>query len=53
MSATMRASTDIVKRDLEMTCDSCYAIICDVEDGDSLDILTQMSAEHECTAVSA
>jgi hypothetical protein len=47
-NVVLRASTDAVKRDLEVTCDLCGVVICDAEDGDSLDLLVGTAADHVC-----
>ena len=41
-----RASDDIVKRDLELTCDRCGDVVCDIETGDSLGVLANVADEH-------
>ena len=45
-----RMSSDIVKSDLELTCDDCGQIVCDIEDGDNLLVLLQVAMDHldEC-----
>ena len=40
-------SSDDVKRDLEITCETCGAYICDAEPGDSLHTLALAAADHE------
>ena len=42
------ASDDSVKRELELTCDECGEYLCDVEDGDSIEILSGIATEHQC-----
>ena len=43
-------SDDVVKRDLELTCTACGTVLCDIEHGDSLDVLIRTAAPHvaEC-----
>lgn len=43
---TARQSDDNVKRDLELTCDECGEIVCDVEAGDSLSVLADVADSH-------
>lgn len=43
-----RTSTDPVKTDLELTCLNCGAVVCDVEHGDTLDVLVRTAADHRC-----
>ncbi|PNE43377.1 hypothetical protein [Streptomyces noursei] len=43
---TAKASDDAVKTDLELTCDKCNEWVCDIQDGDSLDVLVAMGMEH-------
>ena len=43
-----RTSDDEVKRDLELTCRSCDEVLCDIEHGDSLDVLVRTVADHSC-----
>lgn len=43
-----RQSSDIVKTDLELTCTGCGEPICDVEPGDSLEVLVTTVLEHVC-----
>ena len=47
-----RDSDDIVKSDLELTCDFCDAIVCDIEAGDNLLVLVKTALDHldECPA---
>ena len=47
---TALQSSDLVKRDLELTCDDCGQVICDIEDNDSLLVLVLTATEHldEC-----
>jgi hypothetical protein len=44
-----RQSDDDVKTDLELTCVDCDAVVCDVEAGDSMDVLARMADEHVCS----
>lgn len=44
-----RASSDSVKTDLELTCRKCEEHICDVEDGDSIQVLMDVIENHQCT----
>lgn len=41
-----RASDDPAKRDLEWTCTICGAVLCDVQDGDTLAVLYDTAADH-------
>lgn len=41
-------SDDPVKQELELTCTKCYEVLCDVEDGDSLEVLASMASDHRC-----
>jgi hypothetical protein len=41
-----KVSTDEVKRDLELTCLRCGHIVCDVEGGDTLDVLARVALAH-------
>jgi hypothetical protein len=41
-------SSDDVKTDLELTCIECKAVLCDIEDGDSLATLVRVTTEHRC-----
>lgn len=41
-------SDDPVKTDLEVICLGCGAHLCDAQDGDTLAILVEMAAEHDC-----
>ena len=43
-----KQSDDEVKTDLEVTCTDCGAVICDVEAGDTLDVLARTADAHEC-----
>lgn len=43
---TARRSDDDVKRDLELTCDDCGSIVCDIEPDDSMDILAEVMQSH-------
>ena len=47
---TALQSSDFVKTDLELTCDDCGQVICDVEDGDNLLVLLRTATAHldEC-----
>lgn len=47
MSAWLRRSADIVKTDLEVRCDECGEVICDAEDGDSLELLVATVEDHD------
>lgn len=40
------ASTDAVKRDLELTCTACNEHLCDAEDDDTLGSLVNMATRH-------
>ena len=46
-----RQSDDIVKNDLELTCVTCHVVICDIEHGDTLAVLTRTALDHECGQV--
>jgi hypothetical protein len=41
-----RQSDDDVKRDLELTCRTCHAHLCDIEPGDTLDVLVSVAEIH-------
>lgn len=41
-------SDDPVKTDLELTCSTCREHVCDVEAGDTLDVLAASATDHEC-----
>ena len=43
-----RASGDPAKRDLELTHVPCGRAVCDVEDGDTLEVLASAAAGHAC-----
>jgi hypothetical protein len=45
---TAEQSDDEVKRDLELTCEACGAVVCDIEAGDSLSSLAGCANDHEC-----
>lgn len=45
-----RASDDPAKRDLELTCTMCGAVLCDIEHGDTLSVLMSMGREHMASA---
>lgn len=45
-----RASDDPVKQDLELTCTLCQKALCDIEDGDTLSVLTGMARDHMTSA---
>lgn len=47
---TAMQSDDLVKTDLELTCDDCGEVICDIEDGDNLLVLLRTAMAHldEC-----
>ena len=45
---TVRQSDDIVKTDLELTCDECGIVVCDVEANDNLKVLAECADEHTC-----
>jgi hypothetical protein len=47
MTYTMKRSDDSVKRDLELVCDTCEHILCDVEDGDTVGLLAETCAGHD------
>jgi len=42
----LRASSDPVKRDLELICRTCGEHLCDAEHGDSPHVLVQMCEDH-------
>lgn len=44
--ATLRRSDDLVKADLELTCNGCEAVICDAEAGDTLEVLARTAFDH-------
>lgn len=44
-------SDDAVKTDLELTCLRCGAHVCDVENGDTLDVLARVAADHSKSCV--
>lgn len=44
----VRASSDPVKRDVELVCRLCDAVLCDVEPGDALDVLVSVGRDHRC-----
>ncbi|WP_396908067.1 hypothetical protein [Mycolicibacterium sp.] len=46
---TLKVSDDPVKVDLEMICEGCDSHLCDVESGDTLDVLVNMAVSHSCT----
>jgi hypothetical protein len=46
MSATLRASDDLIKRDLELTCNDCGEILCDAESGDTPLVLLEVEIAH-------
>jgi len=41
-------SADDLKTDLELTCPDCGQVVCDIEAGDSLEILVRTAAGHDC-----
>jgi len=41
-----RLSDDPLKRDLELTCDDCGRVLCDVQAGDSLAVLASIAVGH-------
>lgn len=43
-----KVSDDEVKTDLELCCDRCGAVICDIEHGDTLRVLVSMTQDHAC-----
>lgn len=43
-----RQSDDAVKVDLELTCDRCGFIVCDIEHGDTLAVLAATARDHNC-----
>lgn len=45
-AVVVRASDDEVKRDLELTCEGCKEVLCDVQDEDDLYVLVTMATEH-------
>jgi len=47
---TLRASSDIVKTDLELTCERCGHHICDAQHDDSLETLAGTALDHRRTA---
>lgn len=47
---TLRASSDIVKTDLELICERCGSHICDAEHDDSLETLAGVALDHRRTA---
>lgn len=40
---------DDLKLRLELTCPDCGQVVCDIEAGDSLEILVLSAASHECS----
>jgi hypothetical protein len=42
------SSDDPVKRDLELRCNECDELICDIEDGDVLETLVLLVSDHVC-----
>ena len=43
---TLRASSDIVKTDLELICESCGGYLCDAQHDDSLETLAGVAIDH-------
>ena len=43
-----KASDDDLKTDLELTCVDCGKVICDIEAGDTLDVLARTADDHTC-----
>ncbi|MGI6797986.1 hypothetical protein [Gordonia sihwensis] len=43
---TIQASADPAKIDLELVCDRCGAVICDIESGDTLAALASSAGQH-------
>lgn len=41
------ASDDPAKADLELVCERCLAVLCDVEPGDTLGTLARVAANHD------
>lgn len=39
---------DEIKADPELVCDVCKTVLCDVEHGDSLQVLASVAADHDC-----
>jgi hypothetical protein len=42
----LRASSDIVKTDLELICERCGSHLCDAQHGDSLENLAGVALDH-------
>lgn len=42
----LTTSDDDLKRELEVVCLVCGAVVCDAEDGDTLDLLARVDASH-------
>jgi hypothetical protein len=49
-SYELLTSEDPAKRDLELICTRCSALLCDAEHGDTLADLVGMAQDHECSA---
>lgn len=43
---TALESDDMVKRDLELTCNECGTVVCDIEHGDLLSMLANTADQH-------
>ncbi len=43
-----RVSDDTVKRDPELVCSRCDEVLCDIEHGDTLDVLVGVATDHRC-----
>lgn len=41
-----RRSDDLAKCDLELICEACGEVVCDVEDGDDLEVLVSVAEDH-------
>ncbi|MFE5342590.1 hypothetical protein ACFQ80_20375 [Isoptericola sp. NPDC056578] len=48
-----RRSDDPVKTDLELTCTACESVLCDVEHGDSIEVLLSVAEGHVCMDTAA
>ncbi len=46
--AELRVSDDHAKEDLELVCTGCETYFCDVQDGDTLEVLAN-TFEHSCS----
>lgn len=47
--AIAKASRDPVKVDLELCCTGCGAHLCDIEAGDTLQVLADVADDHICS----